>query len=132
MTVRSLFLEMLYFLDSHIISWGKAVAACAKKLKGLQNISISIDWRYWGWELGPRYHAGTEEETLQWENNVISDILTLKKLPLKTATLVISDCGTEELLGQFNAQSQLQYRWTLEEKQKWARYVRQVFLEPKG
>ena len=105
MAVRSLFLEMVYKDSINDASWRKAIVACTKQLKMLQNVSISIDWRKWSSILGPQYRAELEKKGLPGKGsvkgmprigNVISDVLTLRKLPLKTATMVISDRGTEE------------------------------------
>ena len=64
----------------------------------LQHVSISIDWRKWSSILlGPEYRAELEKKGLPGKGDAISDVLTLRKLPLKTATMVISDRGTEEL-----------------------------------
>ncbi|KAF6221855.1 hypothetical protein HO133_001823 [Letharia lupina] len=134
LAVRSLFLEMVYETTFEN-SWGRAVSTGAKLLKGLQNISIDVDWCAWHFCLGPRNQAELRKEGTSWSNNVISHVLALKKLPLKTATMVISDQGTEEqhigTTSPYWKNHEAEYRWTLDEKKEWARYAREALLEPK-
>ena len=61
----------------------------------------------------------------------------LQKLPLKKATFVISDKGLEVRWGKFvfwqiYQQTEMEYRWTLEEKRAWAKDLRQVILRQKS
>ena len=83
--------------------------------------------------MGPRNPTEFEKAGNGWDP--IFDVFALKKLPLKTATMIISDHGAEENLrrGVFNGASYwknhgAESRWTLDEKKEWARYVREVLL----
>ena len=92
LAVRSFIFEMVYGEIRHGDSWRKAVATCAKHPKALQNVSIKVDWRKW------HFHTGSKDfmkEAARCENDVISNVLTLKKLPLKTATMTIGDQEAE-------------------------------------
>ena len=134
LAVRSLFLEMDFTVESDMSLWKKAVATCAKRLTALQNVSISIDWGSFYLILASRLSfpdADLEKDRLR---QMISSILTLKKLPLKTATIVISDREAEHCRDHwcnnrdFWINQEDKYRWTLDEKKERARYVREVLL----
>lgn len=116
--------------------WGKALTTCAKYLKALQNVNISIDWRapcYW---IGPLPSAEAQKEAMRCgrDVNVISWLLALKKVSLNTATMVINDRGAEELMyrnfGDINRIWGARIRWTLDKKKEWARFVKEVLLQP--
>ena len=125
---------MEFTVESDMSLWKKAVATCAKRLTALQNVSISIDWGSFYLILASRLSfpdADLEKDRLR---QMISSILTLKKLPLKTATIVISDREAEHCRDHwcnnrdFWINQEAKYRWTLDEKKERARYVREVLL----
>lgn len=74
---------------------------------------------------------------MRWKKNIISSVLPLKKLPLKTATMVISDREAELMRDNWYSppvrlrwiDAEPKYRWTLDEKKERARYVREVLLQ---
>ena len=127
LAVRSLFIEMVYSRGEDDPVWMKALASCARQLKKLQNVSISIEWHNLGFYLGPRFSI-LEGRGLRGDDGVISDVLMLRKLPLKTATMVISDQWADNRWMLTNV-LEVTHRWTLEEKKKWAHYVREVLLQ---
>lgn len=81
------------------------------------SISISINLLVYDHEMVPQ--QWTLEERLL-KDRVISTILTLKKLPLKTVTITISDDETYTHISE--------NRWTLDEKKEWSRCIRDVLL----
>lgn len=117
-------------------SWKKAVGTCAKQLTGLQSVSISIEWGNFFLMLGQTVNLHLVEDGMRWKNNLISSVLTLKKLPLKTATIIISDQKAEQVRHPWDTSSQSawmihesDYRWTMDEKKERARYVREILLQ---
>ena len=73
----------------------------------------------------------------RWWTTLLASLDKLQKLPLKKATFVISGKGLEVRWGKFGfwqiyQQSEMEYRWTLEEKRAWAKDVRQVILRQKS
>lgn len=117
---------MVYRGSDHDDSWLKAVATCAKQLKALQNISINIDWGYHSFCY--RNPTELEPDRKRWKKCFFY-LLTLKRLPLKTVALIISDQYAEKLSeGAFFPYWTAKYRWTLDQKKKWAHYVKEVLL----
>lgn len=133
LAIRSLFLEMIYAESHHEDSWKTAVATCAKQLRALQDVSISIDCRSFYIFYRPMLFSNLVKDGTRFKKNVILTVLALKKLPLKTATMVIGDQAAERmkdslLRSRMWTDSQVKYRWTLDEKRERARYVREVLL----
>lgn len=132
LAVRSLFIEMVFKGTIHHNVWRKALGTCAKYLKNLQNVNISFEWNCCPWMWGARSPADFERKGRGWQSPLMSDILMLKKLPLKFATFVISD---EEIghclkrMSQWWITDEAANRWTLAEKQEWARYVKEIILK---
>ena len=72
----------------------------------------------------------------RWWTSLLASLDKLRKLPLKKDTFVISGKGLEVRWGNFRfwqiyQQSEMKYRWTLEEKRAWAKDVSQVILRQK-
>ncbi len=126
--VRSLFLEMVYD-EYHGKSWEKAVAACAKQLKSLQHISISIDLRTFYFVKSYAHRQDALSTGFSLKNVMIPGIITLKKLSLKTVAVVISDQEADDH-NPLMAWLETKYRCTLDEKKELARYVKEVLLKP--
>ena len=137
LAVRSLFLEINYARWGDVSSWKKAFATCAKQLTAAQNVSIDINWYDFSMiALGRRASADLEKVGAVWKHCLISSLLSLRKMPLKTATIVISDKDAERNREYWYGPAQSRwetfeaaYRWTLDEKKDRARYVREVLLQ---
>lgn len=108
---------MIYGECDYLDSWRKALTT-VKYLKVLQNVNISIDW--------------CQEYPLvgRWDFTGYG-LTKLKKLSLKTATIIMSDQGAKEVrhINVANASADVLYRWTLNEKRERARYVKEVLLQ---
>lgn len=137
LAVRSLFLEIFHAKRGDMSSWKKALATCTKHLTAIQNVSISIDlYDFSMSSLGRRASDDLEKVGAVWKDCVISSLLSLKKMPLKTATMVISDkeaeldrsCWYGPVYSRW-INLEAAYRWTLDEKKERARYVREVLLQ---
>ncbi|CAD6579065.1 MAG: hypothetical protein ASARMPRED_008943 [Alectoria sarmentosa] len=132
LAVRSLFIEMVFRGTIHHNIWRKALGTCARYLKNLQKVNISFEWKSWIWMWGARSPADYERKCPGWQSPLMSDILVLKKLPLKFATFVISDgeIGVGSGRTPFRwPNEEAANRWTLAEKQEWARYVKEIILK---
>ena len=125
LAVRSLFLEMVFVRYYHS-RWRKTLKTCAKHLKNLKNVNISLEWNCRFWIYGGGSPANFDVNSRNWQTPVISDILVLKQLPLESATLVISD---DYLRWPQRTSLGGSARWTLEEKQEWARYTKDLILK---
>ena len=122
LAVRSLFLEMV-FVRYYNSRWRKTLKICAKHLKNLKNVNISLEWNCRFWIYGAGSPAKFEAN---WQTPVMSDIFVLKQLPLESATLVISD---DYLRWPQKTSLGGPARWTPEEKQEWARYTKDLILK---
>lgn len=132
LAVRSLFIEMIFKDLIYYNVWSKALGTCARCLKNLQNVNISFEWNCWTWMWGARSPAEFERKGPAWQNSLMSSILVLKKLSLKCATFVISDRKIGEGLERrplWRPNEEASFRWTLAEKQEWARYVKEIILK---
>lgn len=133
LAVRSLFIELLSsspsrFGSSNHAAWRKALAACANHLTKLNNVNISFEWMLGSSMHGARTPAEFEaKKGPQWRTPFMSDIFVLGKLPLRSATMVISDAKAYEFTYRWI--DPCPDRWTLEEKQAWARYVKEMILK---
>lgn len=135
--IRSLFLEIVYAEDHHMTSWKKAIATCAKYLTRLQHVSISIEWHdFFLIKLQPLGYS-LVGAGMRWKEKMISSLLTLKKLPLKTVIMTISDHQAERKRRSWHYMTNLspwiileaEFRWTLIEKRERARYVEEILLQ---
>ena len=131
LAVRSLIIEVVYSCassceTSNHSNWRKTLSTCAKHLKNLNRVNISLEWKCWS--LGDVMRE-VEAKGINWRVPWISGILVLKKLPLKSATLVISDAKVYEAFHRFLSPSENPIRRTLQEKQEWARYVKEIILK---
>lgn len=131
LAVRSLFIDFVYDSDSYLRfpthgAWRKALTACANHFTKLNNVNISFEWIWWYSMCGAPTPAEFEaKERSKWQNNpFMPDIFVLGKLPLKSATMVISDVKVYEGSNRPNLS-----RWTLEEKREWARYIKEMILK---
>ena len=129
LAVRSLFIEMVFHRNDFNVSWRNALNACAENL---QNINISFEWECYGYIYGARSPAEYGSIGPNWRNTLMSDMFVLGKVPLQSATLVISDTKVgqdDDLLHLYLFNPENARRWTLDEKQDWARYVREYILK---
>lgn len=117
----------------------------SKELTGLQNVYAMMDQG-----VEPARHVGYvvqhyeqldlgefAEVDERWWTSLLASLDKLQKPPLKNATFMISDKGLEVRWGNFvywqtYQQSEMEYRWTLEEKRAWAKDMRQVILRQKS
>lgn len=130
LAIRSLFLEMVYYGSNHRRRlWRKAVSNCVKKLKAVQKVSISIDLQ--DWSSPPLFVYGDlTSDGKCCRVDLVSAIRGLKRLPLKTATLVISDNAALQVWIEYGMKWHLTHdRYSLEEKRKWARDLRDYILQ---
>ena len=125
LAVRSLFLEMLFSRYYHS-RWRKTLKLCAKHLKYLKNVNIRLEWNSRFWIYGAGSPAKYEARGRNWQTPVMSDIFVLNQLPLESATFVISD---DDSLWPPPTSLGGSARWTLEEKQEWARYTKNLILK---
>lgn len=100
------------------------------RLPEVHHISINLHQGYLG-VLGSRTPAEFEacHPPKHFRNMLMSTLLELGKLPLRRVTLVISD---KEIFNKFGWMKSLNLglpRWTLAEKQVWARYVKNSILQ---
>lgn len=100
------------------------------RLPEVHQISISLDQWYRAGVIGARTPAEFEahQPSGAYRNYFMSALLELRKLPLSQATLVISDA---KIFFERNTTTDAElrhYRWTLAEKQVWARYVKDSIL----
>ena len=132
LAVRSLFLDMLFTtLPNTTAGWRKALNTCVSKCKNVRNVNIHLEMQCWYWLHGARSPAAFEAKGPNWQTPFVSDILVLKKLPLKSATCVLDDANMHtsvDLITMLMTISREPARWTLGEKREWARYVRELIL----
>lgn len=98
------------------------------RLPEVHRISVNLDQWYDAGVIGCRTPSEFEDRRVSG-NYLMSALLELRKLLLNRATFVISDA---QILfnGHIDDKIDLvQYRWTLAEKQVWARYVRDSILQ---
>lgn len=107
--------------------WRTAFRTVATSLPGLQRFYIAI-------ELCPSDDLPRDEQATPIEKLLFSQVLQVGQLSLRTVTVVICDkhfldgwlrlnLPTEEI-----EQLQTEERWTLAQKQKWSRYLRDALL----
>lgn len=129
LAIRSLFLETVYANSHHVTSWEKATATCAKQLKALRIISISIELRH----PCPRFLEPNfvKKDVKCWKkkgvhskDDVMSSILKLKNSPLQSVTMVVTD---QKAFGSATFQQSLP-RWTLSAKREWAHCAKAILL----
>ena len=126
LAVRSLFLEMEVNVLLYGNEWRTAVFTCTKHLKALQNISMSMEWGPWYEPIISKGRADWDEQQKRGRYSVINTVLALKKLPLKTVTIVASDLRGEE---EYTIHAWLSSRVTLDTKKEWTRYLREKLLQ---
>ena len=130
LAIRSLFLEMVYDKPDHRNQWEKAVSTCVRKLEALQKVSISIDLRDW-YNLPSSVYGDLTSDGKRCRDDLVSAIRGLKRLPLKTATIVISDNGAFQRYLRYGVtRGSIRQRFSLDEKRKWVRYLREYILQP--
>ncbi|CAD6579068.1 MAG: hypothetical protein ASARMPRED_008944 [Alectoria sarmentosa] len=110
--------------------WKLAIADClVPRLPAVHRLSINLDQWYEAGVVGCRTPAEFKARHLSG-NYLMSALLELRKLPLNRATFVISDA---KILSRMCADRYLArapfIRWTLAEKQIWARYVKDYILQ---
>lgn len=109
--------------------WKAAIAQyLIPRLPAVHRISINLDQSYATGVMGCRTPSEFENRHLSG-NYLMSALLEIRKLSLNRATVVISDAGI--IFGRrMDTDSVLiQYRWTLAEKQVWARYIKDSILQ---
>ncbi|KAK3171937.1 hypothetical protein OEA41_004021 [Lepraria neglecta] len=145
LATRSVHLHMFIKRDTDVDAWRRALRLVSKELTGLQNVYIMMDQgfepaRHVGY-VAQHYRRLDHDEFAKlderWWTSLLASLDKLQKLPLKKATFVISDKGLEVPWGKFvywqiYQQSEMAYRWTLEEKRAWSKDVRQVILRQKS
>ena len=125
LAIRSLFLDMVY--DDHDCRslWKIAISTCVRKLKALHKVSISIDMRTWYFIS----YGDLTSDGKRCRDTLMSTIRGLKRLPLKTVTMVISDYGTDQYcIRQGMTYLWTPYRYTLDQKRTWVRDLREYIL----
>ncbi|KAM0799975.1 hypothetical protein BDR22DRAFT_963485 [Usnea florida] len=123
LAIRSLFLDMVYNGPDDGSLWKKAIATCVRKLKAIQKVNISIDLR--DLYCFPSYGDLTSDGKCG-RNDLVTTFRGLKKLPLKTATLVISDNEAWQCDEYY---SNLLHRYSLDEKRDWVRDLKAYILQ---
>lgn len=120
-TIRSVQLDVM--LDSARVekAWNSAVFfVIVPRLRNLRNVDICIDLA--------DYHTLIPDDRVSdpQDGAWMSDLLCLRHLPLKNATVVIRD--KENSLTAWPNDT----RWPLEQKQRWARFIRDRILRLDG
>ncbi len=129
LAVRSFFIEMVFRMrEPHQKLWTKVLCTFAKFLKNVQKVNICFDWGDSHYFVGPSSPAEFEARGAK-RYSPISDILVLKKMSLKSATVVVSHSTLCEIMKASNFTFPWRSRWTLAEEQEWARYVKEVILK---
>ena len=123
MAIRSLFLDTVYDSSDDATLWKEAIATCVRKLKAIQKVNISIDLR--NLFCLPSYGDLTSDGKCG-RNDLVTTFRGLKKLPLKTATLVISD---NEAWQCDDFYSNWLRRYSLDEKRDWVRDLKAYVLQ---
>ena len=127
LAIRSLFLDMVYDHSDSKSLWKKAISTCVRKLKALQKVSISIDMR--NFYSIPSYGDLTSDGKC-CKNDLVSTMRGLKKLPLKTVTMVISDDEAEfYCITYMLTRFWTPYCYSLDQKRKWVRDLREYILQ---
>ena len=118
---------MVYDQTAHWSLWKEAISYCVRKLKALQKVSISLEFR--NYHSLPFYGDSTSIGKSRG-NDLVSTICGLKRLPLKTAAIVISDekaeqdCIRHEMMDFWTHE-----RYSLDQKRKWARDLEKIILQ---
>ena len=111
--------------------WKSAITRCLiPRLPQVHQISLSLDQWYRAGVIGARTPAEFEAHQPggEFRNYFMSALLELRKLPLSRVTFVISDAKIFYERNPSTDAELRQYRWTLAEKQAWARYVKASIL----
>ena len=120
MAVRSFFIEMVFRRhEPHQKLWTKVLCTFAKLLKNVQNVNICFEYEASPWLSGPRSRAELEARRMMWPP--VLDILVLKKLSLKSATVVISHSVLYRSMNVPNG--------ILAREQEWAGHIKEVILK---
>ena len=127
LAIRSLFLDMA--LDNFFWGslWKKAVSTCVREFKALQKVSISIGLRSWSCL---QSNGDLTSDSKRCSDTLVSAIRGLKRLPLKTATMIISDKEFEKHCNVYGTTHLwTPYRISLDEKRKVACDLRECILQ---
>lgn len=102
--------------------WHKAFGSVAKSLIGLRRLHITM-------ELVPSERGAVTSGQVLAVESILSDILQVGKLGLKSATVVLSDSHFMHDYAEFYTdEREMDERWTLTQKQEWSRYLRYALL----
>ena len=120
--IRRVYLDITVGAVDHVQRWKAVIVDLISRFPEVHQISINIDrWSETG-ILGCRTPSEFENRHLSG-NELMSALLEIRKLSLNWATFVISDADLAD-----NRHGPTQCRWTLAEKQVWARYIKNSIL----
>ena len=130
LAIRSFFFTMTYEdLVETPAYWRKALNTCVNKCKNLQNVNLSLECVWWDWLWQEGALADFEAKGSYGKTFLLSFLNPLKKLPLKSVTFVFSDARAYPVdIPETGLEDEDGTRWTLKEKQEWARYVKELIL----
>ncbi len=132
--IRKVLMEISFPKEDYVRHWHRAIAMMAEHLSGLQTINLSMDQGCPVRRYGPyRTALDFAEADEDWWTSTLDSLDQLRVLPLKTATFVISDEGLPCRWLDWHSPRdywfrEQKYRWTLEEKRKWAKGVTETIL----
>ena len=124
--IRSMHIEFVIACFNDEKRWESSIKNLARRLPNVENVNLSLDQRY--------ILNGCRNPTL-FEygrgNRMRSILLSLRTLPIKRATFEITDArGLRESQWSIVPEYEQMFRWTLDEKRVWARYVKEALCQP--
>lgn len=132
--IRKVAMEISFPHEDYVERWHRAIIMMAEHLSGLQIINLGMDQGRFVHRYGPyRTALDFAEADEDWWTSTLDSLEELRVLPLTTATFVISDemLPIRWLRGSSPRHywfREREYRWTLEEKRKWAKDVTETIL----
>lgn len=122
--IRRLHLQIQISDDFDEPPWNKAFDDIALTLKSLQYLYIHIDLQPYGKSARKKWRFKEPPQT-----TLLERLLKLRGLRLKIATVIVSDDHFGHVgINELTPERERHYRWTIKQKQEWAKYVMRVLL----
>lgn len=125
---RSLAVRSVHLLNVYVSNrneerrWNNGFCALAEKLKNLRHIRIVVDERIWT----DRWAITRRQSPAHGKAPFLGSLLELKKLPLKTVELTVTERRLTDRWGRIVHENG--YTWTVAQKREWAQKMKLAIL----
>lgn len=133
LAIRSLYIDICVTHSSSVDAWSDSInKAVLKRLKSVRRLHLNLEQLYCTCSVDVCSYEGSEMTERQGKM-----FKMFCKLPLKEATLVVDDSRFLRPLNNSSTRAtytrlEQMYRWTMKQKQKFSREVRDALLERGG